>query len=347
MQNGDIVGFGRTDADLLIGMIEGAGGQHLVQSLQRRGFKPKFGRTKPAGLPANGTGMVFVQVPTATGWEDSYEILAWNRGAAVDGNKAVLLIEIDGRICVHDRGEGGGVEGTAFVLTSVPAFGAFNAIATATATILNPDGSVGSAIVVKCVGRVRGRIGSRGFAVMQNGEWIVVEIQQPAAHILASLKSKLNPDTLTVDVIPSKVYTQWPNDITPPLTTPEEGPDYLNVDNPKRLCGFVDAKVDLTYDAIADRYFIESIDRQAFRVKGKVYGDFGEGDSDVTLHYVEGIDGYLNEAIRTAGEVEAKNSHKWAASTDATARAEYNWAAEQWELYQVDCDVPEEEPEEE
>lgn len=101
-QDRTIYGFNEQDKDSILDNLQRVGGQSSRSNRPSPGFRWKYGMTKPEGLPANGTGRVFVQVPTLTDWENSYEVDCWNRGPAVDGNMLLLLIEIDSRICVHE-----------------------------------------------------------------------------------------------------------------------------------------------------------------------------------------------------------------------------------------------------
>ncbi len=232
-------------------------------------------------------------------------------------------------------GSSSSVPALAFVLTSAPAFGGFNAISTASAVILNPNGSTGSAFTVKFVGRTRARVGSRGVAVQVSGEWIVSEIQQPALRIRANLLDTLHPADATAMVTQSVVHTSFPIDI--PASTGEPPYSSFSVANPKKLCGFGSAIVDLQYDAATNQYFIDSIERQAFRIRGTVISDFGSTDATVNINAVIGLDGALPTLLATSGAAIVANVHQWSGSADSIARAEYNGTNNQWELYQIDC----------
>lgn len=224
---------------------------------------------------------------------------------------------------------------TAFVLTSAPSFGSFNAITTATANVLTPGGSLGAAIVVKFIGRTRAKVGSRGVAVLVSDEWIVSEIQQPALRIRANLVDTLFPSSTTTTVTQSSIQTPFPLDI--PMSAGEPPYSAVTVANPKKLCGFGTAVVDLQYDAATDGYFIDSIERQAFRIRGTVVSDFGSTDTTMNMDTLIGLDGVLPPLLALSDAVVVANVHEWAGSAGSIARAEFNWTNNQWELYQIDC----------
>jgi hypothetical protein len=99
-----LVAFNRVDADALLDLLEGAGGQSIARStsLRRRGVR--WGRTAVA-VPANSAGnaQVYLQDPTATGWSDGALLTdVWTRGSAIAINKQVILITIDGRWCAFE-----------------------------------------------------------------------------------------------------------------------------------------------------------------------------------------------------------------------------------------------------
>lgn len=98
----DIVGFSPSDADLLLAMIGAAGGQELSIQRRPRPLGIKWGFTKSVGLGANTSGAVFLQEPTAAGWANHTEVIAWNRGSAIAANKLLILISIDSRWCAFE-----------------------------------------------------------------------------------------------------------------------------------------------------------------------------------------------------------------------------------------------------
>ena len=97
-----IVGFSPEDANLLLGLIEASGGQQIVSREPRRRPTIKWGKTKESGLPAQSSGFVHLQAPTATDWENVTEIEAWNRGSEILGDTLLILIPIDGRWCAFE-----------------------------------------------------------------------------------------------------------------------------------------------------------------------------------------------------------------------------------------------------
>jgi hypothetical protein len=97
-----VVGFNPTDADALLQMLEAAGGQTLSRNSRPYPIGWKWGMTKSTGLGANTKGMVFMQRPTATGWESFAEVEAWNRGSAIAANTLCILVSIDGRWCAFE-----------------------------------------------------------------------------------------------------------------------------------------------------------------------------------------------------------------------------------------------------
>lgn len=259
------------------------------------------------------------------------------------GDRGVAVIRGNRFVIQSPWGNASSEQGVAFVLTSVPTYGAFNSIQTATAKVLFPNGVLGGDIVIKFIGRVRGKIGSRGFAVYQLGEWISTSLQQPALRMRATAASAVEPSDTTKTVTVIESHTSFPYDISPLTFDPPSSS--IEVDNPKSLFGFEGAKIDLVYNSETDRYFIDSIQKHAWRIKGTLEDEMLPSDSEIKLEYVTGLDGVLNESIVTDGFVMAKNTHHWNGVSGATARAEYNWDLGQWELYQIDCeeDPPEEE----
>lgn len=93
----DLVAFEQPDADALLNLIDSTAEQslHSTHRAPRRGAMAA--RSKSTGMPANSASQVILRVPTATGWADGPEIEAFNDGAAVPGNKRLLLIPVDGR----------------------------------------------------------------------------------------------------------------------------------------------------------------------------------------------------------------------------------------------------------
>ncbi len=98
----ELVAFNPTDADLLLGGLEGAGGESIA-AIPRPRRGDKFGWTIDP-IDEGDTGYVLLRVPTATGWTNStVQVLAFNEsGADIAGDKKVLLMTIDGRWCVFD-----------------------------------------------------------------------------------------------------------------------------------------------------------------------------------------------------------------------------------------------------
>lgn len=97
-----VVGFNPTDADALLSMLESAGGHSFSPNQRPPSLGWKWGMTKSTGLGANTQGMVFMQRPTATLWENYGEVEAWNRGSAIAANTLCILVSIDGRWCAFE-----------------------------------------------------------------------------------------------------------------------------------------------------------------------------------------------------------------------------------------------------
>lgn len=95
----DLVAFNQPDADALLDLIDSTAEQslHSTHRAPRRGIK--WGKSKSSGMPANSSATVILREITATGWTDGPDIEAWNQGAAIPGNKLLILIPIDGRDC--------------------------------------------------------------------------------------------------------------------------------------------------------------------------------------------------------------------------------------------------------
>ena len=98
----ELVAFNPTDADLLLGGLEGAGGESIA-AIPRPRRGDKFGWSI-AAIPEGASGYVLLRIPTETGWTNStVQVLAFNEsGAEIPADKKVLLMTIDGRWVVFD-----------------------------------------------------------------------------------------------------------------------------------------------------------------------------------------------------------------------------------------------------
>lgn len=262
-------------------------------------------------------------VISVTAWSSNSGVagdkgIAWKYG--FEGTTTYWIIEL-----VSES-----IEATAFVLTANASYGAFNAFQSIAAAKLLADGTPGDSITVKTLGRTRGLIGCRGTAVGQAGEWVVTELQQPAHAISANLYSDCPPASTSIVVTIVDVLTTFPADFPPSASV-------LDVDNPLSLHGYSGTLCILHYDATNARYYLALIRKQATRIKGIVQTDFDAGDTTCTLEYLEGLDGVLPASLESDGQVTVQNIHLWDGTSESTARAEYNWTTQQWELYQIDC----------
>lgn len=97
-----VVGFNPTDADALLSMLESAGGHSFSPNQRPPSLGWKWGMTKSTGLGANTKGMVFMQRPNDSGWENDGEVEAWNRGFAIPGDTLLILGRMDGRWCAFE-----------------------------------------------------------------------------------------------------------------------------------------------------------------------------------------------------------------------------------------------------
>jgi hypothetical protein len=258
---------------------------------------------------------------TVTRWSYDTEGEISDRGIAwVDGD-TYWILEL-----------GSATKGVIFQATSTPAFGSFNGVQSFTATILNSHNPslVGQTITVKTIGRTRIKSGMRGAAIPFGIDWIAYELQQPAAELIGTLSANLLPSSATAaSVTVDSATRQFPDDVLPVDAT-------ITAQNVFRLHGFDDAKVLLRYDAANDNYFIAQVYGYADRIVGSVSSDFESSDATVSVGSVSGLNGLLSPAI-SGGTVTVHNTHEWNGSSGGRARAEYNWTAERWELYQIDC----------
>lgn len=93
----DLVAFNPADADGLLAMLGGAGGQSISRSRVPQ-LSCMLGETKTGGLAAGSEGRVQILNPTASGWTVSAnECPAWTFGASISGSTPVLLVPVDGR----------------------------------------------------------------------------------------------------------------------------------------------------------------------------------------------------------------------------------------------------------
>jgi len=88
------------------------------------------------------------------------------------------------------------------------------------------------------------------------------------------------------------------------------------------------------FDGTALRYDVIDVEPLADRVRGLVVYDFETTTATVYLDTLKG----LNGDSPTASEIAVKNIHEWAGKENTHARAEWNQADSQWELYQIDCE---------
>lgn len=258
---------------------------------------------------------------TVTRWSYDTEGEISDRGIAwVDGD-TYWILEL-----------GSATKGVIFQATSTPAFGSFNGVQSFTATILNSHNPslVGQTITVKTIGRTRIKSGMRGAAIPFGIDWIAYELQQPAAELIGTLSANLLPSSATAaSVTVDSATRQFPDDVLPIDA-------YITAQNVFRLHGFDDAKVLLRYDAANDNYFIAQVYGYADRIVGSVSSDFESSSATVSVGSVSGLNGLLSPAI-SGGTVTVHNTHEWNGTSGGRARAEYNWTAERWELYQIDC----------
>jgi hypothetical protein len=93
----DLVAFEQSDADGLLAMLGGAGGQSISRSRVPQ-MSSMLGQVKTGGLAAGSEGSVWLMNPTATGWTVSANSCpAWTIGTTIAADSTVLLIAVNGR----------------------------------------------------------------------------------------------------------------------------------------------------------------------------------------------------------------------------------------------------------
>jgi hypothetical protein len=259
-----------------------------------------------------------------TRWSDSSEGDVGDKGIAWWDGDTSWVIELGTPVR----------ETISFEATSTPAYGTFNTPQTFSALVTvaaDPD-LVGETVDIVTTGRTRVKTGMRGSAFLDFNEiWTAIELQQPAAELLATLSADLLPaDTTATAVTVDSSTTAFPADVLPTGAT-------ITAQNVLRLHGFDQAKVLLRYDAANDNYFIAQVYGYADRIVGSITSDFDSAADEVDMGSLVGLNGLLSPALVTAGSATVQNTHSWEGKAGGRARAEYNWTAEQWEFYQIDC----------
>lgn len=263
-------------------------------------------------------------VVTVTRWAEDSEGDSGDRGIAWYDGETYWVIELGTPVR----------ETISFVASSTPAFGAVNAPQTFAATVTastNPN-IVGDTVDVVTSGRTRVKIGMRGSAFLDFDEvYNVIELQQPAHELIGTLSDDLLPsDTTATAVTVDRTTTAFPADVLPTGAT-------ITAQNLLRLHGFNESKVLLRYDAANDNYFIAQVYGYADRIVGSITADFDSIADEVDMGGFVGLNGLLSPALVAAGSATVQNTHSWEGKAGGRARAEYNWTAEQWEFYQIDC----------
>jgi hypothetical protein len=224
-------------------------------------------------------------------------------------------------------------ETISFVAASTPAYGAFNVIQTfdATVTVATDPDLVGETVSIVTSGRTRVKSGMRGSAFVDHDEiWTAIELQQPAAELIGTLSADLLPSATTAtSVTVNSATTAFPADVLPTGAT-------ITAQNVLRLHAFNGAKVLLRYDAANDNYYIVQVYGYADRIVGNLTTDFDGADATATMSSLSGLNGLLNPAL-SGSVATVHNTHEWEGKSGGRARAEYNWTAERWEFYQIDC----------
>lgn len=93
----EVVGFNPVDANALLSMLEGVGGDGFSITRQPRTSR-MLGEVKTGGLAPGAEGSVWIKKPTASGWATSSDSCpTWTVGSEIDEGATVLLVEVDGR----------------------------------------------------------------------------------------------------------------------------------------------------------------------------------------------------------------------------------------------------------
>lgn len=94
----EVVGFNPTDANALLALIGGSGGEAISLGARKKPTDYILARTTSGGLAAGAVGSVYVKDPTSTGWTvTTDEIPAWTVGSTIPANTDVLLVPVNGR----------------------------------------------------------------------------------------------------------------------------------------------------------------------------------------------------------------------------------------------------------
>ena len=98
MEDDDVFGFTREDADAVLATIKGAGSEPRQPATPPRGGSSMLGQTKTGGLAPGSEGSVWIMEPSASGWVvTSNSCPAWTVVTTIPAASTVLFMEVNGR----------------------------------------------------------------------------------------------------------------------------------------------------------------------------------------------------------------------------------------------------------